>query len=299
MKIPELFREYIWLVNTIRRAGRISLAELNAKWVATDMSGGVEMARTTFNRHKDAIEDIFGIFIDCDRRSGYRYFIGNPRVLEEDTVQHWMLSTLSLGNLISESLSLQDRIIAEHVAVDESILRQLTRAMKTGHRVNIRYRQYGSPQCYWQGADPYCLKLFHRQWYLLGRLYGHKYMMFALSKIEEVVIQQHKFRVAGNFDAGVFFAPYFGVYIDEDIPTERILLRAFGDERFGLADVPMHRSQVLKATNEDEDYADLEVTLKPTPDFIDFLLSQAGRLRVLSPQSVTDKVNARLKQAYQ
>ena len=31
MKIPELFREYIWLVNTIRRAGRISLAELNAK----------------------------------------------------------------------------------------------------------------------------------------------------------------------------------------------------------------------------------------------------------------------------
>lgn len=61
----------------------------------------------------------------------------------------------------------------------------------------------------------------------------------------------------------------------------------------------MHRSQVLKATNEDEDYADLEVTLKPTPDFIDFLLSQAGRLRVLSPQSVTDKVNARLKQAYQ
>ena len=56
---------------------------------------------------------------------------------------------------------------------------------------------------------------------------------------------------------------------------------------------------MLKATNEDEDYADLEVTLKPTPDFIDFLLSQAGRLRVLAPQSVTDKVNARLKQAYQ
>lgn len=35
MKISALFKEYIWLVNTIRRARRISLAELNDKWVET------------------------------------------------------------------------------------------------------------------------------------------------------------------------------------------------------------------------------------------------------------------------
>lgn len=63
MKIPALFKEYIWLVRTIYRARRISLVELNERWVETDMSGGVEMARTTFNRHKDAIQDIFGIYI--------------------------------------------------------------------------------------------------------------------------------------------------------------------------------------------------------------------------------------------
>jgi hypothetical protein len=32
------------------------------------MSEGAPLSRTTFNRHKDAIEDIFGIYIDCDRR---------------------------------------------------------------------------------------------------------------------------------------------------------------------------------------------------------------------------------------
>lgn len=58
MKSPALFKEYIWLINTIRRAGKISLAEINRRWVCTDMSGGVEFARTTFNRHKDAIEDL-------------------------------------------------------------------------------------------------------------------------------------------------------------------------------------------------------------------------------------------------
>lgn len=105
MKIPSLFKEYIWLVNTIRRARRISLAEINDKWVETDMSGGVEMARTTFNRHKDAIQDIFGIYIECDRKNGYRYYIGNPEVLEDDTVQNWMLSTLSLSNVVSITFS--------------------------------------------------------------------------------------------------------------------------------------------------------------------------------------------------
>ena len=68
MKTPTKFREYIWLVNTIRKAGKISFAKLQEKWLETDMSEGVELARSTFNRHKDAIEDMFGIFIDCDRK---------------------------------------------------------------------------------------------------------------------------------------------------------------------------------------------------------------------------------------
>ncbi len=55
MKTPTLFKEYIWLVNTIRKAGRITLAEINERWALTEMSGGLPLARTTFNRHKDAI----------------------------------------------------------------------------------------------------------------------------------------------------------------------------------------------------------------------------------------------------
>jgi hypothetical protein len=31
MKTPALFKEYIWLVNTIRQAKRISFAEINEK----------------------------------------------------------------------------------------------------------------------------------------------------------------------------------------------------------------------------------------------------------------------------
>ena len=67
MKSPALFMEYIWLITTIYRAGKISLAEINEKWIETEMSDGIEMARATFNRHKDAIQDMFGIFMKGQR----------------------------------------------------------------------------------------------------------------------------------------------------------------------------------------------------------------------------------------
>ena len=144
MNVPTLFKKYIWLVNTIYRTGGISLQDLNERWKRTDMSGGESLSRTTFNRHKDAIEDMFGIIIDCDRTDGYKYYIGNPEVLRENTVQNWMLTTLSVSNLISESLSLQRRIILENVPSGGHSLRQIIRAMKDSRKLSVAYRRYGT-----------------------------------------------------------------------------------------------------------------------------------------------------------
>ena len=94
------FKEYIWLVNTIYQARSITLAEINEKWLQTEMSEGIPLSRTTFHRHRIAIEEIFGLYIDCDRKNGNKYFIGNDYVLQDDSVQNWMLSTLSVSNLL-------------------------------------------------------------------------------------------------------------------------------------------------------------------------------------------------------
>jgi hypothetical protein len=59
-------------VKTIHTAKRITLKELSDRWKETHMSGGLELARTTFNRHKDSIEQIFGIYIECDRKDHFR-----------------------------------------------------------------------------------------------------------------------------------------------------------------------------------------------------------------------------------
>lgn len=38
MSISSKFKEYIWLVNTIHKAGQITLSEIQEKWLTTDMS---------------------------------------------------------------------------------------------------------------------------------------------------------------------------------------------------------------------------------------------------------------------
>ena len=171
MKIPNKFKEYIWLLNTIRKARKISLADINRKWIQTDMSGGEKMARSTFNRHKDAIEDIFGLYIDCDLQDGYKYFIGNESVLHEDSMQNWMLSTLSVNNIISESLSLQARILLQPVPYEGEYLKTVIEAMKKSVRIAVEYRKYGTDVPNHLTFEPYCIKLFKQRWYILGHFH--------------------------------------------------------------------------------------------------------------------------------
>ena len=54
------------------------------------MSEGVSIARSTFNRHRDAIQDMFGVIIECDKKDVFRYYIYNSEVLEEESIQNWM-----------------------------------------------------------------------------------------------------------------------------------------------------------------------------------------------------------------
>ena len=224
------FKEYIWLVNTIYHAKAITLAEINERWLKTDMSEGLEMARTTFYRHKCAIEDIFGIYIDCDKKNGNKYYIGNEYVLREDSVQNWMLSTLSVGNMVEESQSLHNRILLEHVPSGGEKLQQVIKAMKESRQLRITYHRYSTPSSKDYTIDPYCIKLFRQRWYLLGRLSNGYLSTFSLDRMENIEQLDSKFAVTDDFDAASYFHDSYGMLTDDSMPVERIVLRAYGYE---------------------------------------------------------------------
>ena len=288
MKTPALFKEYIWLVNTIYRAKAITLAEINERWMRTEMSEGMPLVRATFIRHVRAIEDIFGIIIDCDRRGGFRYFISNERVLREDSVQNWMLSTLSVNTLISESMSLQDRILLEHIPSDGESLHAVIAAMKAGRCIAITYRRYGASEARTFTVAPYCIKLFHRRWYLLGRFDDGGMAVFSFDRIEQLDVLDEKFKVDASFDAASFFDASFGIVVGGAELAERIVIRAYGKEPCYMRDLPWHHSQrELQRTAE---YTDFEFHLCPTSDFKAHLLSRGEWAQVLEPQSLADEI---------
>ncbi len=288
MKTSELFKEYIWLLNTIHQAGKISFAEINAKWLRTEMSGGVDISRTTFNRHKDVIEDIFGIIIECDKKDGFKYFITNKFVLREDTIQNWMLSSMTVHTAVQESVSLQKRILLENIPSGYKYLQSILEAMKINHCISFSYQKYNDAETkIYPEIEPYCLKLYKQRWYILTKV-KKQFRIFSLDRIKSLEISAQSFQLDKDFDAEEYFHDYFGVFRDETIPPLKVVIRASKAERPYLRDLPLHHSQKEVVTNEE--YSDFSYFISPTDDFIGEILRKKDRLYVISPTDLRNKV---------
>ena len=291
MKSYALFQQYIWLVNTIHKYKRLTLDEINRYWLETDMSEGLPIARSTFNRHRDAILDMFGIIIECDKKDGFRYFIYNAEVLEEDSIQNWMLSTLSVNSILSESKGVHDRILLEHVPSDGNNLHKFIDAMKRGLRVKVGYRRYGPKES--ESAftlEPYLVKLFKRRWYAVVKFPGPDGLFFTLAfdRIMCLEISDEKFAYDKDFHPDEWFKDSYGVVRDKDVPVEKVVIRAFGKEANYLRDLPFHHSQ--EEIYKEEGFSDFELMLSPTSDFWTPLLSRGAAVKVLQPQWLADEI---------
>ena len=213
MKSPEIFKHYIWMTNTIRHAGRITLNELNERWIKTEMSGGLSMPRTTFNRHRKAIEDIFDICIGCQRCGDkYLYFIENEELLKNNSLHLWMLDFLSIGNLLMESSALKDRIILENIPAGKDYLQPIIDAMKIGRKLRITYRKFGKADAHTFVVEPYAIKVFKQRWYLLAK--NHKRpepTIYALDRMLAVEETAESFEYPSDFNTELFFQDYYGV----------------------------------------------------------------------------------------
>lgn len=291
MKAYALFQEYIWLVNAIHRFGRLSLEEINQRWLDTEMSEGVPIARSTFNRHRDAILDMFGIIIECDRKDGFRYYIFNEEVLEEDTIQNWMLSTLSVNNILSESKAVQNRILLESIPSDGDNLHKFIEAMKRSIRIKVSYRRYGAEAAKSDMIlDPYFVKLFNKRWYAIVKFPEPTSFLFTLAfdRILSFEVTDEKFKYDNNFDPAGWFRECYGIFRDPDIPLEKVVIRAFGIEVNYLRDLPLHHSQKEVVTTEE--YSDFEMILRPSIDFFNALLSRGASIKVLEPETLANEI---------
>lgn len=285
MKPARIFQQYVWIVNVLLQYKRLSLEEISDKWVNDKVIGGEPLVRQTFFRHRDAILNMFGIVIECDLEHGYKYYIANPEVLDDDTIERWMLSTLTVSSVLNDSVSLRDRILLENVPAGEEYLQTIIQALKTNRRITIIYRRFGD-ESYEKTVSPYALKLFHRRWYLLTYT-GKHYATYSLDRMLSLQLSEETFEMPEGFSPEEFFNDYFGVLTDET-PMAHVVVRAHNWTPDYLRTLPLHHSQ--RELSSAEHYTDFSYDICPTDDFIGQLLSFGDGIEVLEPQELREKM---------
>ncbi len=294
MRNTDTFRQYTWLVNTIQRAGGITFERIGQMWIDSDLNEGKPLSRTTFYRLRQAIDDMFGIRIESDNQ--HRYYISNPETLYDNSTQNWMLRTLTVSSLLMDGLSIKDQIVLEDIPAGLEHLETIIDALKNRHALRMGYKKFTDSEPYTTLIEPYCLKLFRQRWYLLGKSErkGHKMAIYALDRITEITETETKCELDADFDAEAFFKDYFGVFIGEEMPAQRIVLRAYYNMPNLLRTLPLHRSQ--KEICRTDAYADFEYFLVPTMDFRQAILKEGNELEVIEPLSLREMIHDELKE---
>ena len=183
-----LFRRYLWLLDVIYSAGRITLDEIRVRWQRNEMSGGEELPRKTFENHRKAVEELFDVNIACDRRTN-EYYVECGDDLVRDDLRRWLLETFAVNDLLVNSKRLRRRIALEPIPSGYAYLTAVLRAMEENRCLEIVYRHtYDEKRENRYEVEPYGLKAFRRRWYLIansvemGGIYA-----FALDRVRSMV----------------------------------------------------------------------------------------------------------------
>lgn len=287
-----LIRRYVWLVDTIRRAGHITLEEINQKWSeerTLRLDDEDELPERTFHRHRQAIADIFGIDILCNRYNGNTYYIENEEALNSPSFTSWLFNGLSIGNQLMDNRDVSDRIVFDDSSRND-YLSLIIEAMTKNRYLTISYQRFDSVgQKSWQ-VMPILLKQSNRRWYLIAEIEGqNNFTIFALDRVESATISDKECHgKCSVHDIKRKFDEVIGVNIDDDFDCEKVVLRVYGRQRSYIETLPLHSSQRVK--EDGKGFTDYELTVRPEYEFQRAILALGPDAEILSPQWLREEI---------
>ena len=277
-----LINKYVWLVDTIYRAGRITFDEINEKWLDQDMDDNPIPLRT-FHKWRIAAEDMFGLVIDCERKGGYHYYIENRDEIKRGGLRNWLLGTISVSNLLLDSQSLKDRIMLEDVPSGQEILAVILDAMKSNTQLQITYQSYWREDSNTFIVYPYCVKLFKQRWYMVALSpYYDKVMIYSLDRIFNIEkLEGETFTMPEDFSPADFFSNYYGIIAGTKRNIETVILKVSAGQANYLRSLPLHETQ--DEIERNDEYSIFTLRIRPEFDFYQEVLSKGEDYEVLEP----------------
>ena len=287
---PNLFNRYVWLVDIIYRKGRITFEEINECWQRSLLNlDGEDIPLRTFHNHRKAIEQMFDINIECDKRNGYRYHIENTEDMEKGGVRAWLLNTFAVNNLINESHKLKQRILFEQIPSGQKYLTPIIEAMRDGLTIEMAYQSFWRNEPNTFEVHPYCIKVFKQRWYLIAYSpYMEQILIYGLDRIKDIIITDNNFHLPEDFDGETFFLDCFGIIAGGDTKPEKVLIKVYKNQDSYIRALPLHHSQ--KEEENESDYTIFSYYIKPTYDFRQELLSHGADVEILAPGWFRDEI---------
>lgn len=304
--VTELLQKYIWLVQTFIRAGEngLSLDDITYRW---EERFGTEYSRRTFNNHREAVEEVFGIHIGCNRSTN-RYFVEySEDVSDENAETAWLINTFTVNSILSLGKErLSGRVSVEDIPSGHRHLTSIMEAMTENCKIVIGYRKYTSSETDTYTLRPYAVKEFAKRWYLVAYCLERKGLrVYGLDRIKSLEITDERFRMPKNFDVDELFATSFGIYIPEE-KGQTIVFRTTQKEANFMRDLPLHSSQKELTTAQVRriapEYAGdgrvyFEIFVCPNEALVMEFCKHGARLEVMSPLAVREAVAAELRSA--
>lgn len=293
--VTELLQKYIWLVQTFIRAGEtgLSLDEISDRWESRWDSA---YSRRTFNNHREAVEEVFGIRIGCNRSTN-RYFVEYGDDISDSNAENaWLINTFTVNNMLSLGKErLSGRVSVEDIPSGHKHLTSIMEAMTEGYEVRISYQKYTSSQADTYTLRPYAVKEFAKRWYIVAYCREREALrVYGLDRIQSLEITDCRFEMEHGFDVDELFATSFGIYLPEG-PGQTITFRTSATEAKYLRDLPIHESQ--EEISSDGDSVTFSIFVCPNQNLIMEFCKYGSRIEVLSPASIRSEVASELAKA--
>ncbi|MBO5818053.1 MAG: WYL domain-containing protein [Paludibacteraceae bacterium] len=288
---------YLWLMDAIA-SGHLTRKDIDRRWSRCRYNDDHEdeFPERRFHRYRHELEEIFDIEIRCNRARGGVYYIENKEDIGGDLGRKWLLNAMSVHSMLDQAKDISENILYEDIPQGTQYLTTIVDAIRTRTQLLVTYHNYERNETYDFMLAPYCLKAFKQRWYVAGcpSTHPNEKRVYALDRIQNIEYTESNFKYPKDFNAQDFFAPYYGVFRNEQ-PT-KVVIEANSKSTQFLRLLPLHPSQKEVQTIGDKTI--FEYFIAPTFDFIQELRTHGSDIRIIAPDVLVNKFKEEAQKAY-
>lgn len=295
MNTTDHIRRLIRIINKVRLAQPINQEEL-IEYVSNDLAYTErKITPRTLQRDFNIIASLFNISIVYNRDANGYVAEYNSNVAQEYEA---LLQNFELLSRIDKDSALNNYVVREHRLpfIGEAFF-DILKAIRENFCIEFFYEHYrDNSRSKRHILSPHLLKESQNRWYVVGYNLEDKLRVYAIERISNVSIYKHiKFKRKKTSDVLSHLADSFGIWVDDSIPVEDVVVRYDKLDGAFIKSLPLHSSQDI--ISEDDCSVTIGLRLRVTNDFVMALLARSRSIEVLEPLSLRQRMESIYKEA--